>query len=99
MIRILKDEESRAPAVLKSDNGTVYTKLLTDREYGVFVINDTDNEVSVPLYTFDFGMVYSSELKCDMYDVFTNEKHPVFTDAARIKLPAKGSKLFIMKLV
>ena len=99
MIRILKDEESRAPAVLKTDNGTVYTKLLTDREYGVFVINDTDSETFVPFYTFDFGMVYSSNLKCDMYDVFTNEKHPVFTDATRIKLPAKGSKLFIMKLV
>ena len=99
VIRILKDEESRSPAVISANKGTIYTKLLTDREYAVLVVNDSDKDEAITFCTFDFGLVYNSGLKCDMYDVFTNEKHPLFDDATRIKVKANGSRLFIMKLV
>lgn len=98
-IKILKDEESRVPAILPCDNGQVYSKLLCNREYALQFVNTSNEDSNITFYTYDFGLVYNCGLKCDMYDVYSGEKIDLYTDVVKIPVAAGTSKLFIMKLV
>lgn len=98
-ISVLKDEESRSPAILPCNNGQVYAKLLCGRKYALQFVNTSTKDADIAFYTYDFGLVYNCELQCDMYDVFSGEKIDLYNDAVKIPVSAASSRFFIMKFI
>lgn len=98
-ISVLKDEESRSPAILPCNNGQVYAKLLCGRKYALQFVNTSTKDADIAFYTYDFGLVYNCELQCDMYDAYSGEKIDLYTDVVKIPVSAGTSRLFIMKLI
>jgi len=92
---ICRDEEAR-PARLLGDG--VYCKFLTDCEYAVAFVNNTDETVRRSFFTYDFGLTWNAGYYCEVSDIFTDGVTD-FSDALEAELPAGASRMYLMRLI
>ncbi len=98
VLRFAFDPEGRPARCLSGENSRILVKLLDEKEYAVAFVNMSENDETMTLYAFDFGLTGTCGLLCDACEIYTAEAFR-FDDCLEVTVGARSASVFKVKLI